>query len=208
MSLNKYFDSIYVINLKKRGDRKIHIVEQLSKIQCNNYTLFEGVDGDLIDNPSKLKKGMYGLVKTYINIFDSWVKNKTSNIVIIEDDCIFSGNFNEELFTLMGDIPNDWEMIYFGGNHNLHVGSTQPKKINENIIKLHNTYSAHCVVLKDYVFEELVNRLKNLDIENDVFMSKLQNKYNAYSTSKKITWQLSGISNIEGADVNYDWLLK
>lgn len=206
--LDKYFKEIYCFNLKKRNDRLTHIKNQLKKINCKNYNIIESVDGYSIPNPTSLKNGMYGLVKTYLKLYDR-LKNKDYNdLVIIEDDCIFSDDFVEKGENLINNVPDDWEMLYFGGNHNTHVGERQPMNINKDIIKLHNTYSAHCVVLKKHVFEDLINTLKTFSIENDVFMAKLQKKYKAYSTKNKITWQLPGESNIENRVVNYDWILK
>jgi hypothetical protein len=84
----------------------------------------------------------------------------------------------------------------------------QTLKINEKCIKLNNSYSAHCVLLKKEVFDDLINAIKNFSIENDVMMALLQRKYNAYSTSEPLTTQIESYSNIENKVVNYDWLIK
>jgi transposase-like protein len=81
-------------------------------------------------------------------------------------------------------------------------------KIRVAFIKLNNTYTAHCVLLKNYVFEELIQNIKDMTIENDVMMSNLQKKYNSYSSSKNMTTQMIGFSNIENKFVDYNWLIK
>jgi hypothetical protein len=58
------------------------------------------------------------------------------------------------------------------------------------------------------VFEELINNLKDFNIENDVMLSNLQKSHPSYSTLEKITWQIESFSNIEDRYVNYDWILK
>lgn len=207
MTLNDITKNIYVINLKERTDRKSHILNELNKINCNEFFLIEGVDGTNIINDSKLKNGMVGLIKTYLKIFDQWSKSKQDDILIIEDDCTFVDDFNSKLKNYLDNVPNDWEMLYFGANHNYHIGmKTQP--INDTCIKLNNSYSAHCVLLKNYVFIELINNIKQFSIENDVMLSNLQKKYNAYSSSKPLTSQIQSYSNIENKFVNYDWLIK
>jgi GR25 family glycosyltransferase involved in LPS biosynthesis len=207
MILNDIADSIYVINLKNRTDRKEHIVNQLKNIECTDYILFEGVDGRTIENPTRLSSGMFGLINTYFNMYDDWKKSPKNNILIIEDDCIFVDNFNEKLNEYMEYVPKDWDMLYFGANHNYHIGR-QTKTINEKCIKLNNSFSAHCVILKSYVFEELILSLRQLNIENDVMMSNLQRKYNAYSSIPGLTSQIVSFSDIQNSVMDYNWLIK
>jgi GR25 family glycosyltransferase involved in LPS biosynthesis len=207
MKLNDLSNSIYVINLKERLDRKDHITSQLNIINCDNYILFEGVDGKKINNPTKFPSGMYGLLVTYLNIYEHWSQSPKENILIIEDDCVFTDDFNEKLESYMNEVPDDWDMLYFGANHNYHMGQkTEP--INDKCIKLNNSYSAHCVLIKSYVFEELINGIKGFKIENDVMMANLQKKYNAYSSSDTLTTQLVSYSDIQGKVMDYNWLIK
>jgi len=207
MKLNDLSNSIYVINLKERLDRKLHIEDQLKKINCDNYILFEGIDGKKFNNPTKFPSGMYGLLKTYLNMYDHWSQSPKENILIIEDDCVFTDDFNEKLESYINEVPTNWDMLYFGANHNYHMGQkTEP--INDKCIKLNNSYSAHCVLIKSYVFEELINGIKGFTIENDVMMTNLQKKYNAYSSSNTLTTQLVSYSDIQDKVMDYNWLIK
>jgi GR25 family glycosyltransferase involved in LPS biosynthesis len=207
MNLCDLTKNIYVINLKRRRDRLEHIEDQLEKIGCSNYQLIEAVDGSKLKESSRIKKGALGLVKTYLNIYESWKDNNDGFILLIEDDCIFLENFNENLETYLINVPEDWDCLYFGGNHNYHVGGTV-ERINEFCIKLNNTYTTHCLLMKSQIFINLISDLKNLEVEVDVGLAKLQKHFNFYSTTEKITSQINGFSNIEETHVNYDWLIK
>lgn len=207
MNLNNLSKNIFVINLKERIDRKNHIVNELKKIDCSEYNFIEGINGNEIFNNTNLSNGMFGLVKTYLKIYEIWKKTNAKEILIIEDDCKFVNDFNKQLDLYIKNIPNDWEMIYFGANHNYHMGF-KTQKINEYCVKLNNSFSAHCVLLRDYVFEDLINRIKNFTIENDVMMANLQRKYNAYSSNFALATQIESFSNIENKIVNYNWLIK
>lgn len=208
MCLNKITNEIYVLNLKKRNDRLNHIKKELEKIFCENYTVVESVDGSKIENPTKLKNGMFGLIMSYLKIYELSKNNDSDSLIIIEDDCVFSKEFCEKIEIFIEEVPNDWKLLYFGGNHNTHMNYTQPLKISENVIKLINTFSAHCIVLKKEIFNEIIEDLKKLNIENDVLLTTYQKKYPSYSTSEKITWQLDNHSDIENKYTNYDWILK
>ena len=204
MILNDLSENIYVINLPERMDRKTHIVNQLSNVGCVDYIIFPGVNGNRENNPTRLKNGMYGLIKTYLNIYEEWKNKKTGTITIIEDDCVFVDGFNDKSKIFYKNVPSDWEMLYFGANHN---GETT-KKINENCLKLSYSFTAHCVILKDHVFEHLISEIKNFTIENDVVMANFQQQYNAYCSIETLATQIPNFSNIENCFVNYEHWIK
>jgi GR25 family glycosyltransferase involved in LPS biosynthesis len=207
MTLNELSDSVYVINLKERTDRKKHIVNELKKINCINYTFIEAINGKKLKNTTKLTDGMFGLINTYINIYIDWKNENKEDIIIIEDDCVFVESFNEKLHNYVINVPKDWDMMYFGANHNYHIGE-KTKTVNEKCIKLNNSYSAHCVLLKSHVFEELIFNLLNFETENDVMMANLQRKYNAYSSVPNLTSQIVTYSDIQNSIMDYNWLIK
>ena len=203
--INTLSNNIYVINLKHREDRRTHILNELSKIGCDNYKLIEAINGKDINKPSKISVGALGLANTYIKIHNEY--DTTESVCLIEDDCVFLENFNENLEQFIKNTPIDWDILYFGGNHNYHIGC-KTTQINEFCIKLNHTYTTHCLIMKKYVFDELINIISNVEIEVDVAMVKLQKKYNAYSSSDKLTTQLTGYSDIENAIIDYSWLIK
>jgi GR25 family glycosyltransferase involved in LPS biosynthesis len=207
MNLKNISDKIYVLNLKEREDRRKHILAELEKVDVDEYELIYSVNGNELNINSRVKKGNLGLVKTYLNIFDSINNEEENNFLFIEDDCVFVEDFNKKLSEYINSLPDDWDMLYFGANHNYHVGG-KTELVNEKVIKLNNSYSSHCVLLKKHVLKELINTIKNMDIELDVALSKLQKKYNAYSSKEKLTTQLPGFSDIENRVVDYDWLIK
>jgi len=206
MNLKDLSKNIYVINLKERTDRREHIESKLSKIGCDNYKIIDAVDGSKIINKSTIKNGAYGLLMTYKNIFNDW-NGSENDILIIEDDCLFINEFNSHLESYIKSVPSDWDMLYFGANHNYH-GGMQTLKINDKCVKLNNSYSAHCVLMKPYVFKELINKIDQQLLEVDVLMSQLQKKYNSYSSHIALTTQIPSYSNIEDKSVDYGWLIK
>lgn len=207
MDLNDLSQNIYVLNLEERLDRKEHILKELNKINCVDYILVKSVNGHIINNLTRLKNGMFGLVSTYLKIYEDWKTKKTGTITIIEDDCVFVDNFNEEMSIYMENVPSDWEMIYFGGNHNHHFGTTT-QVINPYCLKLSYTFTAHCVILKDHVFEHLILDIKNFTLENDVHLANLQKVYNAYCPVKVLANQIPNFSNIENTNVDYKNIIR
>jgi GR25 family glycosyltransferase involved in LPS biosynthesis len=207
MNLNNLSKSIYVINLKERTDRREHIINQLNNINCVEYDIIDAVDGSKIENPSRIKNGAFGLLMTYKNIHNDWKNKGGSDILIVEDDCMFVENFNDYLESYIKSVPSDWDMLYFGANHNYHMGQ-QTQKINDYCVKTNNSYSAHCVLMRPRIFEELINMIDSQPLEVDVLMAQLQKKYNSYSSHIALTTQIPSYSNIENKPVDNVWLIK
>ena len=135
MTLSDLTNNIYIFNLKRRTDRREHIISEMDKIDCKNYQIIEAVDGRKINNNSRLKNGAFGLIMSYILLYDTIKDIPYDNILIIEDDCVFYENFNVLLSKYISQVPSDWDILYFGANHNYHIGY-KTKIINDNVVKL------------------------------------------------------------------------
>ena len=157
--------------------------------------------------PSKFLKGEIGLLLTSIKIFEDAIEKGYENILLVEDDCLLNDNFFklDEYFNFL---PDDWVMLYFGANHNTHGGWEEPKKINDRVLKLSHSYSAHMIGFKKIIFDEILTNLKSFVDQNDVVYSKLQKKYTSYCFTPIIATQLVGFSDIQNKEVDYNWLLK
>lgn len=208
--LEKYFDKIYCINLDKRIDRWSHFVEQCDKFGIKNVERISAVDGSEIDMslyPQKFLRGEVGLLLTSIKIFQDAISNEYEKILLLEDDCLFNQNLIN-LDEYFKELPEDWVMLYFGANHNTHGGWPEPEKINEKILKLSHSFSAHMVGFKKVILNEILNNLSLFVDQTDVVYSKLQKKYPTYCFTPTMATQLVGYSDIQNKDVDYNWLIK
>jgi hypothetical protein len=84
----------------------------------------------------------------------------------------------------------------------------QDKKINEKIVKLHNTFTTHFVAINHNMYDVILERLLKFDNPIDVIYAGIQKNYNVYCTSTVIAKQLNGFSDIENKIIDYDWLIK
>lgn len=208
MRLFDRFDKVYCINLDRRSDRIEHFDNIVNKFDLGNYTRFSAVDGSLIkDYNGNLKLGELGLVLSNLEIIKESIKNNFNTILILEDDCFFTDEIKniDEYFK---QLPDDWDMLYMGGNHNLHVGAKPPIEINSKVIKLHTTYSTHFVALKSTVFNHINVILEKRNVPLDVGYVQLQKVFNAYSFSPAIAKQIKDYSDIQNKITDYDWLIK
>jgi hypothetical protein len=125
----------------------------------------------------------------------------------LEDDVVFDGKI-DEISIYLEKIPKDWDMIYFGGNHNTHVGVEKPKFIDDGIYKIHNTYAAHCVGLKKSIYGEIKKLSKSYKKQIDVIYTEIQKKGNTYCIIPAVAHQRIGFSDIQNRVVDYKDLIK
>jgi GR25 family glycosyltransferase involved in LPS biosynthesis len=199
MSLKKYFDQVFCINLDKRKDRWTETVRELKKWDLfNGVNRFIGIDGsELTYDKTKFRvnSGELGLLKTHIKLLQIAKTKKYKNILILEDDI----EFTEEIKNLekyMSQVPSDWDILYFGGNHNIHEGE-KINKINDNVIKCSRTYTTHCIVLRNTIYDKCLNLIKGCDKPVDMYYSDLQKELNVYSLYPSVALQRVSYSDIQ-----------
>ena len=209
MKITDFFDKTFCINLDRRFDRWSECVAEFDKNKLVGIERFKAVDGkDLTELPKGfLTTSRLALVLTNMLILDKAIEENYSSILILEDDVEFTKQVGNKK-SFFDSLPEDWDMLYFGGNHNTHVGSEPPTIINDKVCKLHNTFSTHCVAINNKAFKEVLERLKKCDNALDVIYSELQKKLNVYSFYPMIATQRVSFSDIENKMTDYKWLIK
>jgi GR25 family glycosyltransferase involved in LPS biosynthesis len=131
----------YVINLKRRSDRKESILKQFKKYNITNYEIVEAIDGEkltdnyinpLLNNDQILKihqkqmsKGEVGCFLSHLKIFKKILKYGSRSI-ILEDDALLTDRIK-----FIKDLPiiDDKNTIYF-----FHFwSSNKDKNIHSNV---------------------------------------------------------------------------
>jgi len=208
MRLFDRFDKVYCINLKRRPERLQEFTDEVNKFNLGEFEVFEAIDGNNIKNTRRqLKPSEQGLIESNLKIIKECIQKKYNNVLIIEDDCMFS----EEVLNIdeyFKHLPNDWDMLYMGGNHNTHVNVNPPQIINEKVCKLHHTFSTHFVAINRSLFEELDFILNITNEPLDVCYTGIQKNKNVYSFYPAIAKQRIGFSDIQNRNVDYNWLIK
>jgi hypothetical protein len=208
MKFFERFDKVYCINLKHRQDRKISILTQCKNHNLGEINFFEAYNGNEIKNPYNILNGAFGLILSNIDIIKEAKEKNYKSILVIEDDCYFTDEI-KNIDSYLEMLPSDWDMFYLGGNHNIGwMGNEPPIKINEKIVKLHNTFTTHFVVINNTLYDILLEKLSNFDNPIDVIYTTIQKTHNVYCTSETIAKQINGYSDIENKVVNYHGMIK
>jgi len=206
MKINDFFDKIYCINLDRRTDRWIDAQKEINKHSLN-VDRFSGING----NPNNNEKlngatdGDIGCTLSHYNVIKDAKENDFNQILVLEDDVIFSENLNEKFGEYLKFLPSDWDMIYFGGNHNKHMGN-KINFLNDKIIRLNETYGIHCVAINNSVYDLILNVVSEMKKPIDVYYADIQKSYNCYGFNPSVALQRESFSDIQNKNVNYKWL--
>ena len=138
------------INLKRREDRLQNFIKNCL---IENVKIFNAIDGKTINDDinnnhflNKFKNLNPGQIGCFLSHYYLWKKILDDNLdklLILEDDCIFQGNFKERFIKLLSqiDIANNnnqtINLLYVGGRHwnNYKSRTNRVIKINELIYK-------------------------------------------------------------------------
>jgi GR25 family glycosyltransferase involved in LPS biosynthesis len=219
-TLNDYFKKVYVINLDRRPDRwqqcqiefnKIGVkVERIPAIDANN------IPGSL----SYRDKTYVAVTSVHSKLMNDAITNNDDSILIFEDDVKFVNNFNEIFNERIKSLPEDWDLLFIGGNHILHVngfdlitGDKNFKVTKENYRTLNYelskspcTYTTHAMAISSRFYDKVIDRMKKFpSIPTDNLYVQLQSEgCKAYTFLPSLAKQRASFSDIENTYVDYD----
>ena len=115
MTLNEYFDKIFVINLASRPDRLEHFKGECRKHGIFGVERFEGFQKPILkDEPN----GNFGCTSSHRAILDLICHYKWKRVLIFEDDMnVVVPNFQEQFSQMIAEVPDTWKMLYLGGGY-------------------------------------------------------------------------------------------
>jgi GR25 family glycosyltransferase involved in LPS biosynthesis len=204
MKLTDFFEKTYCINLDRRLDRWLKVNEEFKKNKFNKIERFSAVDGKTIINKSNLLNGELGILQTHLKLIEKCKLENLKNVLIMEDDVVFSSDV-QNIERYIKDIPKDWEMIYFGGNHKQVI---LPTHIKNNVYQLHKSVAIHCIAINHIVFDEILEKLPHYTEQVDNFYTEIQKRGKVYGVIPNLVFQSQDYSDIQNKIVNYDYLLK
>jgi GR25 family glycosyltransferase involved in LPS biosynthesis len=173
---------IYVINLKRRQDKKRLIEYKLSKhkIPVSEYCFFEAIDGfnNIYNNIYETaksnfnSKGAFGLILTYVALLEHAFNNNYDRIMILEDDVNIHKKYNK-LIQHFDKIINEesYDLIWLGANQT-YLSSEQRNDIKTlstycpEPSKKNYTYGTFSIIVNKTGIVKLMNVINKNNITN------------------------------------------
>ena len=217
-TLNDFFDNIYCINLAHRADRW----EDVSKEFAKHLLIVERVEAvngkEVFREGLNRHAGAYGLVLTNIKIFEDAISKGYMKILILEDDIKFAEDVNEKFWKKMQYLPDDWNMLYLGGNSQFTWGkfdmvsgdkSVEITKKNYNtfdyeLVRTRHTQSSYAIGFNKKTLVDFLEKLRATREPIDVLQTTLQKTlYKTYVFLPTLVKHIDGYSDITNMFFNY-----
>jgi hypothetical protein len=160
-----FFERIYVINLMRRPDRSEQFFQGLPPdwpFRKIEHTF--AVDGVRVQPPPQWKQGgpAWGCYRSHLRIIEDCLNYDIKSVLIFEDDAIFPKEFTKDVTTFLSEVPEDWEMLYLGGQH-LYENKHPPKQISPNVFQPYNVNRTHAYALNGRMLEIVYKHLLRRD---------------------------------------------
>lgn len=181
----------YCINLKERKEKRKWFQKQMDRRNIK----FEFFTTTL--HPTSPKRGC---LESHLAVIKLALQRKQKHILIFEDDAKII-----EPITPLPTPPADWKMLYLGGT--VHDILATPDTVKEWIRMSTWTTHAYILNLEDPEFVKALLQMEDYTEEVDRFyMTNIHYNYYSYMVAPMRVIQREGISDIEGKEVNYNFM--
>ena len=174
--LNKiHWDNIFIINLKRRLDRKKTMTKQFKLQKITKYEFIDAVDGmkpNILNTFMELKNnrktqivssGHFACLLSHIKAIEEAKSRGYSNIMILEDDVVLCDDFVGQLNKI--NVPS-YDMLYLGGIIN------KKKIFFSHWAKSSSILGAYGYIISSNLFDYVLGELKKMTDYVDLFYMK------------------------------------
>lgn len=201
---------IIIINLENEVTRKTHMELELKKQGIQNYTFIKAINGlelkynnnplfseiavNQIFNATQtygltLSPGAAGLYATWheiINLYEGY-----EDIIVMEDDIVFSENFLQELKNACNNAPKYYDILYLGSHHRENITDKNSNLKSNEFIKLSRVQinGMFCTMLSKkgrQLIKNICFPVNDLQIDTVIYMNF--DKLQSYHINKSIAF--------------------
>lgn len=225
MTINEYFDQVYLLNLDSRPE-KLEKVEKRLKAVGIEYKRWPAIDGKtltkeyeeyqsfplntyeklILGRKAMVSLGAMGCLFSYIEIVKDAKDNGYKRVLCLEDDVLFHKEFNDRWERLSQEVPEDWKLLYLGASqHNW----TQVSSFNDNLYYAQLTDSTFAFGIDHSVFDKFLQHAECKELPVDTYLSTvIQRRYpkNCFVFSENLIIAELGNSDIRTEKSNTDLL--
>lgn len=193
-------DKAFCINLDRRPDRWAKASVQFEKHGLH-VQRFSAIDKNDFKKEYSMPSGAMGCLLSHYFIIERAKFLGWKAVLIFEDDVELHDNFNSLFNECIKDLPDNWDMLYFGGSHRL-----APHPVTDKILRVNKTLTTHAYIIRESLYDLVLKDLNKNDEPVDCIYMNLQMRNQVFITNPPLAWQRGGFSDIEERDMHYDWI--
>jgi GR25 family glycosyltransferase involved in LPS biosynthesis len=116
------FDHVVCLNLDRRPNRWDRFQANLFQADrrlAASVARYRAVDGSKTGVPSwyPAGPGAWGCIRSHVRIWEDALTQGWESVLVFEDDALFCEDFAQRATEFLDAVPDDWDMIYLGGQH-------------------------------------------------------------------------------------------
>lgn len=164
IDVERLLDNASVITLRKRPDRGASFLSRWQTLTGASCRIVYGFDGSRFPIPEKWRtsSGAFGCCLAHVfaqaRILSDAEYDDETPFFIMEDDAVFCDGFLEKLKALAPFVPDDYDVLYLGGEH-LIGGRRAPKRVAEGVVRAYNVNRLHAYVATARALKKIFPRL-------------------------------------------------
>jgi hypothetical protein len=206
------YDKVFALCVDYRYDRESHRISDLLESQGVDEFQFY-IDGEGHQLPRRMytrispataprtwQDGLpaYRHFTAVRDIIRQGKEKGWKTILLVEDDLVLLDNFEEVAGKALEQLPDDWDMFYFGANHSGH----RTKQIAPNLLRCFGSACTHCVAFKDSIYDAILELPEDRTIDWNIGY-RLHELFRCYAAWPNTAIQKPGYSTLWLRSVDY-----
>ena len=203
-----FFDRIFCVNLDSRPDRWKECLVEFDKLGIKDRV--ERQSGVVLDT-DHFMKGRAGAASSFRKIWERVDEEGSENVLILEDDVIFTDEALETLSKSTSDLESrNWDMFYLGVSVEATLSKKVPpfERMTNSLLRARNSLCLHAVAYNASILGTLLGQVPderlilnwiyhNLSIDGWI-MNKIQaGNFDVFCTDPMIATQRPSFSDID-----------
>ena len=202
--INDMFPHQVCINLDRRPERWKQSRQEFARHGIDLVRRFPALDGKALYVPSHwaFTPGAFGCLISHLEVVRDARERNLSTVLIFEDDVALAADFHEKFACCIGQVPSDWDMLYFGAFHD-----ALPIPMSEYVHRVSRADGAFAYALNHTVFDKFIASNSAACVPVDVNNRLLQKEFNCYCFMPHLAWVQPVYSDTQERFANH-WYLQ
>lgn len=186
--LFNFIDGAFYVNLDRRLDRKESFEKQIQSfnIEVERLPATEFKQEEVRDNGIHNWHVKVSCTHSHFRAIKEAKNRGWNNVLIFEDDCIFSEDFSNKIQKCVDELKNiEWDICYLGGEPNNYCDSITP-----NLAKVRSgVYGTHAYIVNSNFFNTILEIPYEAGIVDQLYMNISVTSRNYIISKELLVWQ-------------------